>query len=88
MSKKVSSGYLSVAAEDMLAEMYGDSSYCVPYNYFAGGKSKENVAAIKELKEHDMIEFHRGLMTDEGEVAGSGWCRSSKGSEYVNEYQL
>lgn len=88
MSKKVSSGYLSVAAEDILAELYSDSEYCVGYKFFNGGKSTENVAAIKELKENDMIEFYRGLMTEDGEVAGSGWCRSKKGNDYVEEFQL
>lgn len=87
MSKKVSSGYLSVAAEDILAELYSDSEYCMPYNGI-GGKTPENVAAIKELKEHEMIDFYRGLMTEDGEVAGSGWCRSSKGNDYVEEFAL
>jgi hypothetical protein len=87
MSKKVSSGYLSVRAEDILAELNSDEEYCVGYSYL-GGKTPENVAAIKELKEHEMIEFWRGLMTDDGEVAGSGWCRSRKGNEYVEEYKL
>lgn len=88
MSKKVSSGYLSVAAEDILAELHDDSEYCVGYSWLTGGKSKENVAAIKELKQHEMIEFWRGLMSEEGEVAGSGWCRSKKGNDYVEEYKL
>ena len=87
MSKKVSSGYLSVRAEDILAEMHPDAEYCVSYSY-VGGKTPENVTAIKELKEHDMIEFYRGLMTEDGEVAGSGWCRSEKGNDYVEEYKL
>lgn len=87
MSKKVPSGYLSIAAEDILAEFYYDSEYCYGYAWF-GGKTPENVAAIKELKKHGMIDFYRGLMTEEGEVAGSGWCRSVKGNKYVEEYQL
>lgn len=88
MSKKVSSGYLSVVAEDILTEMNGDNEWCISYRGISGGKSPENVAAIKELKEHDMIDFYRGLMTEDGEVAGSGWCRSSKGNDYVEEFQL
>lgn len=87
MSKKVSSGYLSVNAEDILAEMYSSEEHCVGYAFF-GGKTPENVAAIKELKVHEMIEHWRGLMTEDGEVAGSGWCRSKKGNEYVDEFKL
>lgn len=88
MSKKVSSGYLSVQAEDILCDLYDSIEYCVGYRGITGEKSPENVKAIKELKEHDMIEFYRGLMTEDGEVAGSGWCRSKKGNEYVEEFQL
>ena len=87
MSKKVSSGYLSVAAEDILATLYSDCEYCMPY-VSIGGKTPENVAAIKELKRHDMIQFWRGLMDDDGKLAGSGWCRSKKGNQYVDEFEL
>lgn len=87
MSKVVASGYLSIRAEDILAELFYNSEYCYGYSNF-GGKTPENIAAIKELKEHGMIDFYRGLMTEEGEVAGSGWCRSAKGNKYVEEYEL
>jgi len=87
MSKKVSSGYLSTAAEDILSLLHPDEEYCMSYSSI-GGKTLENVTAIKDLKEHDMIEFWRGLMTEDGEVAGSGWCRSRKGNEYVEEFNL
>lgn len=85
MTKKVSSGYLSVAAEDILTVLYDGAEYCHNYDGI-GGKTPENIAAIKELREHGMIEFYRGLMTEDGEVAGSGWCRSSKGNDYVREF--
>ena len=87
MSKIVSSGYLSALAEDILAHMDGDGEYCHGYKGM-GGKTPENIKAIKELKSHNMLEFYRGLMTEDGEVAGSGWCRSEAGNEYVEEYQL
>lgn len=87
MSKVIASGYLSVRAEDILANLNYDNEYCYGYKGI-GGKTPENITAIKELKEHKMIDFWRGLMTDEGEVAGSGWCRSVKGNEYVEEFQL
>lgn len=80
-------GWLSGRAEGILAEMHADSEWCMPYRAL-GGKTPENVAAIAELKKHDMLEFHRGLMTDDGEVAGAGWCRSEKGNAYVDEFEL
>lgn len=88
MSKKVSSGYLSVQAEDVLCEISDNGEWCVGYRGITGEKSPENVKAIKELKENDMIIFYRGLMTEDGEVCGSGWCRSKKGNDYVEEFKL
>lgn len=88
MSKKVSSGYLSVTAEDVLCDIPYNDDWCVGYKSITVGKSPENVKAIKELKKHDMIVFYRGLMTEDGGVAGSGWCRSPKGNDYVEEFEL
>ena len=31
------------------------------------------------LREDGSVEYHRGLMTEDGEVAGSGYCLSSAG---------
>ena len=87
MSKIISSGYLSILAEDILADMNGDGEYCHGYKYI-GGKTPENIAAIKELKSHDMLLFYRGLMNEDGDVGGSGWCRSERGNEYVEEFSL
>lgn len=36
-------------------------------------------AAMDELSEYDLVVFARGLMTDDGEVAGSGYARSDVG---------
>lgn len=73
--------------EAVLIELHQDSEQCVGYNWLSGTK-EELKPIIKKFKELDLIEFHRGLMTEEGEVAGSGWCRSPKGNEYVEENQL
>lgn len=77
--------------EAVLAELSGTEEYCINYAYLNGLKGmtrKELEPIIKHLKELDFIEFWRGLMTEDGEVAGSGWCRSRKGNEYVEEQQL
>jgi hypothetical protein len=44
-----------------------------------------------ERNDHDhqtIQKFWRGLMTEDGEVAGSGWCRSRKGNDYIEEHEL
>lgn len=37
---------------------------------------------IKEMRKHGLVEFARGLMDDEGMVAGSGYAITSKGVEW------
>ena len=86
-TKPVPVGHLSVAAEQILIKLHDDSEYCAGYSYI-GGKTPENIAAIKELKSHDMLLFYRGLMTEDGELCGSGWCRSREGNKYVEEFSL
>lgn len=88
MTKVVPSGFLSVTAENILVDLHPDGEMCVGYAWLDGGKSPENIAAIQELKDNGMILFYRGLMTEDGEVAGSGWCRSPKGNDYVEKYEL
>lgn len=74
--------------ENILADLHSDSEWCTGYRGITGGNSPENVKAIKHLKELGYIDFFRGLMTEDGEVAGSGWCRSVKGNAYVEEFEL
>lgn len=73
--------------EHILAELYSDSEMCLNYSWLTGER-KELELIIKRLKELDYIEFHRGLMTEDGQVAGSGWCRSELGNKYVEDNQL
>lgn len=78
--------------EAVLVELHYDAEMCYNYKWLDGIKPglhrKELEPIIKHLKELDYIDFYRGLMTEEGEVAGSGWCRSKKGNEYVDKHEL
>lgn len=44
-------------------------------------------AAVAELRKHDLVEFARGLMTEGGEVAGSGYARSDSGGRLIAIYE-
>lgn len=81
---------LTEIEEYILSELRGDNEYCMGYRGLITPVKTQKILApaIKHLKELEFIDFYRGLMTEEGEVAGSGWCRSRKGSEYVEEYGL
>lgn len=82
---------LTKQEEAVLIELSSTEEHCVNYAYLDGVEGmhrKELMPIIKHLKELGYIEFWRGLMTEEGEVAGSGWCRSRAGNDYVEEHQL
>ena len=54
-----------------------DAEMCYPYDYICGetGLTRDQAkAAIDRLREFGAVEFWRGLMNDDGEVAGSGFC--------------
>jgi len=75
--------------EKILQELYSDCGLCVGYSAIDGlGEMPELKKAIKHLKELEYIEYYRGLMSEGGEVGGSGWCRSGLGNQYVEEHQL
>jgi hypothetical protein len=77
--------------EAVLMEMRSNAEYCINYAWLDGTNGmhrKELEPIIKHLKELEYIDFYRGLMTEEGEVAGSGWCRSRKGNDYMEEHEL
>lgn len=60
------------------AEDYGYRGFA--YLAEACATDRVNIkAAIEELRRHDLVEFSRGLMTDEGEVAGSGYALTDSG---------
>lgn len=77
--------------EAVLVVLSSTEEHCVNYAWLQGATGmghKELELIIKHLKELELIEFWRGLMTDDGDVAGSGWCRSLKGNEYVEVNNL
>ncbi len=82
---------LSENEEAVLIELRDSEEYCVNYAYLDGVKGmhrKELEPVIKHLKELGYITFWRGLMDDDGVPAGSGWCRSRAGNDYVEEHNL
>lgn len=89
--KQYDTGNLSNLEEDILAAMCSDAEYCINYSILSRQLKVDRKylePAIKNLKSFGYLEFWRGLMTEDGEVAGSGWCRSEKGNQYVEDNQL
>lgn len=58
----------------ILEYMYGEYDTYYPYSYWVeyDRDLKTVKRIIKELKDMGVVEYRRGLMNEEGEVAGSG----------------
>jgi DNA (cytosine-5)-methyltransferase 1 len=81
---------LEAIDEHILTQLNYNEEFCMGYDYLENHlyKRPELKKAIKKLREQGYVEYWRGLMTEDGQVAGSGFCRTSKGNEYVEEHQL
>ena len=42
---------------------------------------------VKVLREVGLVKYVRGLVTEEGEFAGSGFCRTENVDELLNKYE-
>lgn len=65
--------------------------YCIGFDWIEGDTNlsrKEVKKAVHSLKEKGLAEFYRGLMDDDNQVAGSGYCISKKGVELAEKLEL
>lgn len=69
-----------------LDEATSGQDMCVSFSYLAdeGRTIKDVRRACRALRRKGLAEFHRGLMNDDGEVAGSGYCISPAGEAFLN----
>lgn len=44
--------------------------------------------SVRSLARKGLAEFQRGLMDEEGNVAGSGYCATEKGAAYISHCDL
>ena len=69
-----------------------DGEICVGFEYLSGMEYNFDVKEVRRgcrsLRRKGLAEFYRGLMTEDGQVAGSGYCISSKGCDLVDELKL
>lgn len=59
---------------------------CISFSYIEGDtnlKVKDIRAACQVLRKKGLAIFYRGLMTEDGEVAGSGYCISPEGKAFI-----
>jgi hypothetical protein len=68
-----------------------DGEMCLPFSYIEGDtklNTKEVRKACRSLRMKGFAQFYRGLMTEDGEVAGSGYSITEAGctlSERIEE---
>ena len=75
----------------VLQVLYDDTDHwgekCIAFDWIMEESKlsrKEVQKACKVLREKGLIQFFRGLMNDEGQVAGSGYCISAEGQKHAN----
>lgn len=84
---------LTPTEEVVLATLSADEEeeWCVGYQHMQNLTRLDRVTLkpiIKHLRDLGLVEYWRGLMDDEGKVAGSGFCRSAAGNKYVEDNEL
>lgn len=65
--------------------------HCVTFDYISEESKvpvKELPKIMKSLRSKGLVEFYRGLVTEDCQVAGSGYCLSSLGRELVEKLEL
>lgn len=65
-----------------------DGEYCLPFDYISDGTNLDRKAvrkACRSLARKGLAGFYRGLMTDDGEVAGSGYSITYYGRDFVDK---
>lgn len=73
----------------ILAALGEQDEYCFPYSYLerrTGYDRKELKPRIKYLREQGYVTYERGLMSEEGEVAGSGFGVKYGKWQEIREY--
>lgn len=67
-----------------------DGEMCVGFKYLSdeGTDIKTVRRACRSLRRKGLAEYYRGLMTEDGEVAGSGYCITDLGHEVVEVLEL
>lgn len=87
MEKKINLSKNELKVLQVLHRDAYDCEICLAFDWIEGEtklSKKEVQKACKVLREKELIEFHRGLMSDDGQVAGSGYCISYKGRAFLN----
>lgn len=69
---------------EVLCEMPSDSEFCIGYVHLTQIGDRDTLRpVIKQLRDMGFVEYLRGLMTEDGEVAGSGFCRFYKKNDEI-----
>ena len=71
----------------VLVEEYDSEANCMYMRYIVGTTGlelKQVKRSVRALARKGLAEYIRGLMDDEGKVAGSGYCATEKGAKFIN----
>ena len=69
-------------------ESMPDGEYCLPFDWISDGTTLDRKAvrrACRSLARKGLAGFYRGLMDDDGKVAGSGYSITFAGEDFVDK---
>lgn len=83
---------------EILQELESDGSWCKGYDQLEEATKSSLIGSVEArkilqkeiafLRSVGLVEYWRGCMNDDGEVAGSGFCRSATGNNFIEKYDL
>lgn len=85
MTKREAEINLTKLQYDILMEM--DTEYCFGFSRFKNIESDKKILSneFKKLKDMGLVDFHKGLLDDDGKVAGSGYSISYVKAQLVRD---
>ena len=92
MIDKIKEGEMKIGEQErqvliVLSDYWHEEGNCIYFKTIEQ-ETKLNTGqvrrACRSLARKDLAEFHRGLFTEDGEVAGSGYCASEKGAYLID----
>ena len=91
MKKKIKINERERETLKILSEISESSGgMCCSFDYISGYSTDSTFdikvvrRACRSLRKKGLAEFYRGLMNEDGQVAGSGYCISTEGEDYIN----
>lgn len=80
--------YLEIAALKVLVETINEPGWCIGLDLIAKGMGTDRICAsfiLKRIRDKGLATYERGLFSEYGDVAGSGYTYTDKGIKHLQD---